>query len=121
MAEKELSKDPASNLTPNERLMPTGRNESRTVPLFRQAKRLSPSRGRLYDAPRSARKQEVRIRHRLDEWYTKRPCLGAQNLAILSPRDRPIVGRRMNIPVCHLSQLLPENQPPRIHPYPRSQ
>jgi putative transposase len=48
---------------------------------------------RLYHVPRSAREQEIRIQHRLDEWYTKRPCLGSRKLVILLAAEG-IVARR---------------------------
>jgi putative transposase len=35
----------------------------------------------------------VRIKHRLDEWYTKRPCLGTRKLATLLAQEGIVVGR----------------------------
>jgi putative transposase len=43
--------------------------------------------------PRSAREQEIRIKHRLDEWYTKRPCLGSRKLVTLLAAEDIVVGR----------------------------
>ncbi len=76
-------KNLASNLTPDERLALIAREETSFVPLLWQAELLSLSRSRLYYEPRQAREQEVRTKHRLDEWYTERPCLGSRKLVTL--------------------------------------
>lgn len=89
MAKKNL----ASNLTPDERLALVEREETSLVPLLWQADLLSVSRSRLYSAPRPAREQEIRINHRLDEWYTQRPCLGTRKLATLLAAEGIVVGR----------------------------
>ena len=92
-----LKKNLASNLTPNERLMlidrPSERDQDASVPLLWQTDLLSVSRSRLYYAPRAAREAEIRIKHRLDEWYTKRPCLGSRKLAHLLAEEGLTVGR----------------------------
>jgi len=54
---------------------------------------LSVSRSRLYYAPCPAREQELRIKHRLDDWYTKRPCLGSRKLVHLLAAEGLTVGR----------------------------
>ena len=51
------------------------REGNRIMPLLWQAELLSVSRSRLYYAPRPAREEEIRVKHCLDEWYTKHPCL----------------------------------------------
>lgn len=43
--------------------------------------------------PRPTREQEIRIKHRLDEWYTKRPCFGSRKLAHLLAAEGLTVGR----------------------------
>ena len=88
-----LKKNLASNLTPSERLALIEREESRGVPLLWQAELLSVSRSRLYYEARPARETEIRIKHRLDEWYTKRPCLGSRKLVHLLAEDGLVVGR----------------------------
>ena len=89
MAEKNL----ASNLTPDERLDLVERDQDAPMPLLWQAKLLSVSRSRLYYEARPAREQEVLVKHRLDEWYTKRPCLGTRKLVHLLAEDGLTVGR----------------------------
>ena len=60
----------------------------------RQAELLSVSRSRLYYEARPVREQEdASIKHRLDEWYTKRPCLGTRKLVHLLAEDGLVVGR----------------------------
>ena len=54
---------------------------------------LSVSRSRLYYEARPAREQEVCIKHHLDEWDTKRPCLGTRKLVHLLAQDGLNVGR----------------------------
>jgi len=69
------------------------RDQDAPVPLLWQAKLLSLSRSRLYYEARPAREQEVLVKHRLDEWYTKRPCLGTRKLVHLLAEDGLTVGR----------------------------
>ena len=69
------------------------REENRVMPLLWQAQLLSVSRSRLYYEARPVREQEVCIKHRLDEWYTKRPCLGSRKLVHLLAEDGLAVGR----------------------------
>jgi len=69
------------------------RDEAQSVPLLWQAQMLSLSRSRLYYEARPAREQEIRIKHRLDEWYTKRPCLGSCKLAALLAQEGITIGR----------------------------
>ena len=64
---KGLFKNLASGLTPDERLALVERDMEAAVPLLWQADLLSVSRSRLYYAPRPAREQEIRVKHRLDE------------------------------------------------------
>ena len=54
---------------------------------------MSLSRSRLYYEPRPAQADEIRIKHRLDQWYTKRPCLGTRKLVTLLAEDGITVGR----------------------------
>ena len=75
------------NLTPDERLALIEREDERVVSLLWQADLLSVSRSRLYRAPRPAREQEIRIKYCLDEWYTRRPCLGTRKLVTLLAED----------------------------------
>lgn len=63
------------------------------MPLLWQAELLSVSRSRLYYAARPAREQEVTVKHRLDEWYTKRPSLGTRELVTLLAEEGLAVGR----------------------------
>jgi len=69
------------------------RGAGAAVPLLWQADLLSLSRGRLYYRARPAREQEVRIKHRLDAWYTQRPCLGTRKLVHLLAAEGLNVGR----------------------------
>src|SRR5689334_14069684 len=48
-----------------------------------QADLLSVSRGSLYYQPRPAHKEEVAIKHRLDELYTEYPFLGSRKLVTI--------------------------------------
>ncbi len=52
-------------------------NQAMALPLLWQADLLSLWRASLYYEPRPAGEQEVMIRHRLDEIYTRHPFLGA--------------------------------------------
>ncbi len=81
------------NLTPDERLCLVEHKETSLVPLLWQADLLSLSRSRLYYEPCQAREQEIRIKHRLDEWYTERPCLGSRKLVTLLAEDGLAVSR----------------------------
>ena len=72
---------------------PSAREEIAAVPLLWQAQLLSVSRSRLYYEPRSAREQEISIKHSLDEWYTERPCLGSRKLVTLLAQDGLNVSR----------------------------
>ena len=81
------------NLTPDERLALLERDECNIIPLLWQAELLSVSRSRLYYEPRPAREHEIRIKHRLDEWYTRRPFLGTRKLVHLLAEDGLTVGR----------------------------
>ena len=58
-----------------------------------QAELLSVSRSRLYYEVRPAREQELSIKHRLDEWYTKRPWLGSRRLVHLLAQEGLTVGQ----------------------------
>ena len=85
------------------------------------------SRSRLYYAPRPARDEEILVKHRLDEWYTKRPCLGTRKLVTLLADDGLAVGRhtiRRYREEMGLSTLFPKpnlsrpsRQDHRIYPY----
>ena len=120
-------KNLASNLTPDERLALVAREESRVVPLLWQAELLSVSRSRLYYEAQPAREQEVRIKHRLDEWYTKRPCLGTRKLVHLLAEDGLAVGRHtirryreeMGLSTLHPKPSLsrPSRTEHRVYPY----
>ena len=122
-----IKKNLASNLTPDERLALIAREESDLVPLLWQAQLLSVSRSRLYYEARPAREQEVRIKHSLDEWYTKRPYLGTRKLVHLLAQDGLIVGRhtiRRYREEMGLSTLYPKPNPSRpsrtdhrVYPY----
>ena len=103
------------------------REENRIMPLLWQAELLSVSRSRMYYAPRPARDEEILVKHRLDEWYTKRPCLGTRKLATLLAQDGLIVGRhtiRRYREEMGLSTLYPRpnlsrpsRQDHRVYPY----
>ena len=85
------------------------------------------SRSRLYYEARPAREQEVCIKHRLDEWYTRRPCLGSRKLVHLLAEDGLTVGRhtiRRYREEMGLSTLFPRpnlsrpsRQDHRVYPY----
>ena len=55
------------------------------------------SRSRLYYAPRPARDEEILVEHRLDEWHTKRPCLGTRKLVHLLLADDGLAVERHTI------------------------
>lgn len=88
---------------------------------------MSVSRSRLCYEARPARDQEVCIKHRLDEWYTKRPCLGSRKLVHLLAADGLIVGRHtirryraeMGLATLHPKPNLsrPSRQDHRVYPY----
>jgi putative transposase len=63
------------------------------VPLLWQADLLSVSRSRLYSVPRPPKEQEILVKHRLDEWYTRWPCLGSRKLVHLLAGEGLTVGR----------------------------
>ena len=121
-----LKKNLASNLTPDERLDLIERDQD-AVPLLWQARLLSLSRSRLYYEARPAREQEVFVKHRLDEWYTKRPCLGSRKLAHLLAQEGLAVGRHtirryreeMGLSTLHPKPNLsrPSRQEHRVYPY----
>ncbi|BDI30569.1 integrase [Capsulimonas corticalis] len=58
-----------------------------------QADLLSVARSSLYYEPRLTREAEIAIKHRLDEWYTQRPCLGTRKLVTLLAQEGINVGR----------------------------
>jgi len=92
-----------------------------------QAELLSVSRSRLYYEARPARGQELCIKHRLDEWYTKRPCLGTRKLVHLLAQDGLNVGRHtirryraeMGLSTLHPKPNLsrPSGAGHRVYPY----
>lgn len=51
------------------------------------------SRSSLYYAPRPAREAEIKVKHRLDELYTRHPFLGTRKLAAILAREGVAVGR----------------------------
>lgn len=51
------------------------------------------SRSSLYYRPRAANPQEILIKRRLDEWYTRHPFLGSRKLVALLAREGITVGR----------------------------
>lgn len=63
------------------------------MPLLWQAELLSVSRSRLYSVPRPPKEQEILVKHRLDQWYTQRPCLGSRKLVHLLAAEGLVVGR----------------------------
>lgn len=65
----------------------------KTVTLSTQADLLCLSRGSLYYQPRPAPKEEVAIKHRLDELYTEHPFLGSRKLVTLLQEEGTVVGR----------------------------
>ncbi len=70
--------------------------EATELPLGTQAALLSVSRSSLYYLyypPRVADPQEVAIKRRLDEWYTRHPFLGSRKLVVLLAREGMAVGR----------------------------
>jgi putative transposase len=69
------------------------REEKSLVPLLWQAELLSVSRSRLYSVARSPREEEIQIKHRLDDWYTRWPCLGSRKLVHLLAAEGMTVGR----------------------------
>ena len=69
------------------------REDGEAIPLLWQAELLSLSRSRLYYEPRPAREAEIAIKHRLDQWYTERPGLGARKLVSLLAQEGIVVGR----------------------------
>jgi len=103
------------------------REENRVIPLLWQAQLLSVSRSRLYYEARPAREQEICIKHRLDEWYTKRPCLGTRKLVHLLAEDGLAVGRHtirryraeMGLATLHPKPNLsrPSRVAHRVYPY----
>ena len=112
---------------PDARLALIAREESAAVPLVLQAELLSVSRSRLYYEARPARGQELCIKHRLDEWYTKRPCLGTRKLVHLLAQDGLNVGRHtirryraeMGLSTLHPKPNLsrPSGAGHRVYPY----
>ena len=88
-----LKKNLASSLTPDERLALIEREDERVISLLLQTDLLSVTRSRLYYAPRSAREQEIRIKHCLDKWYTRHPCLGSRKLVVRVAADGLAVSR----------------------------
>ncbi len=67
--------------------------EATELPLGTQAALLSVSRSSLYYPPRVVDPQEVAIKRRLDEWYTRHPFLGSRKLVVLLAREGMEVGR----------------------------
>ena len=127
MAGKRLSKNLALNLTPDERLTLVAREDSRVLPPLRQAELLSVLCSRSYHEVRPARVQELGTKHCLDEWYTKRPCLGSRKLVHLLAEDGLVVGRHtirryredMGLATLHPKPNLspPSRQEHRVYPY----
>jgi len=97
------------------------------MPLHRQAELLSMSRSRLYYEARPVREEEILVKHRLDGWYTHRPCLGSRKLVHLLAQDGLTGGRhtiRRYREEIGLSTLFakpnlsrPSRQEHRVYPY----
>ncbi len=88
-----IKKNLVSNLTSDERLALIAPEEKTEVPLLWQAELLSVSRSRLYSVPRPPKDHEILVKHRLDEWYTRWPCLGSRKLVHLLAGEGLVVGR----------------------------
>jgi putative transposase len=103
------------------------RDQSASLSLLWQAQLLSVSRSRLYYEARPVQETEIRIKHRLDEWYTKRPCLGTRKLAHLLADEGLVVGRHtirryraeMGLSTLHPKPNLsrPSRADHRVYPY----
>ncbi len=103
------------------------RDQKASLPLLWQTQLLSVSRSRLYYEARPAQEQEVRIKHHLDEWYTKRPCLGSRKLVPLLAEEGLAVGRHtirryreeMGLSTLHPKPNLsgPSRADHRVYPY----
>jgi putative transposase len=86
-------------MTREERVSLIERTESELA-LSMQADLLSLSRASLYYQPRLASAEEIRLKHRIDEVYTKYPFYGARKIAVQLQREgmginRKTVGRYM--------------------------
>jgi putative transposase len=64
------------------------------LPICRQAKVLSLSRGSVYYKPRSASSEDLAIMRRIDELHLERPFAGARMLRDFLNREGILVGRR---------------------------
>ena len=84
------------------------------------------SRSGLYYKPISPSKEEVALRHRIDEIYTRWPFYGSRRIAAVLKREGLLVGRariqtamrEMGIEGIHPEPNLSKRAPePKIYPY----
>ena len=69
------------------------RDAAAELPILWQAELLCVSRASLYYQPRPAQDQEIAIKHRLDELYTKHPFLGSRKIVRMLAGEGFTVGR----------------------------
>jgi putative transposase len=99
---------------------------NKSVPLKAQAQILSLSRSSLYYNPVGPSESEVRLKHRIDEIYTKHPVYGSRRINVMLRRDGWDVNRKrvqrcmreMGIAgICPGPNLSKRNMEHRIYPY----
>lgn len=82
-----------SNLSHQERIGLIEREKSE-LSLSHQAELLGISRSSLYYQPRGPSEEEVRLKHRIDEIYTKYPFYGSRKIAAHLHREGEVINRK---------------------------
>ena len=120
-----LKKNLASTLTRADRLKLVER-DNKEVSLSAQAKLLSLNRTGIYYKPAPPSEEEIAIKHRIDEIYTKHPFYGSRRITALLKRENICINRKrvqrymreMGIAgICPGPNLSKRNTEHRIYPY----
>lgn len=111
----------------SERLALVEWNPRAEVPVAWQADLLSLSRASLYYQPRPVGKQELTLKHRLDELYTEHPFLGSRKIVAVLAGEGITIGRHtirryrqeMGLETLYPKPKLPQSGAPehRVYPY----
>ena len=88
-----LKKNVVSNTSRSERL-PLVEHQSSALPLSVQADLLGLSRSSLYYQPVVPAAEEIAIKHRIDEIYTKYPFYGSRRITVQLRREEILINRK---------------------------
>lgn len=100
--------------------------EAEELPIITQVELLGLNRSTLYYKPVQPTPQEIKIKHRIDEIYTRYPFYGSRRLAVCLKREGYLVNRKrvqrqmqeMGIAgICPGPNLSRRNQENKVYPY----